>query len=205
MKKHFLFQNVFIFLMALVALLPTPRANAAMSPLAVSVAPPVQFPPSDFDVTGARISLLMGKHRDVYGLDLGVVGNRTTGKFVGLGASGIFNYTEGDTTAIGMQFAGITNINMQKTHVYGLQLALAANYNKAESSVVGVQLALANLAGFTDIYGLQLGVFNKAKEVYGLQIGIVNVASNLHGLQIGVLNFNATGLFSVSPILNFGF
>jgi hypothetical protein len=90
--------------------------------------------------------------------------------------------------------------------VYGLQLALGANFNQAASKVVGLQFALlANIAPHTDIYGVQAGLYNRAKDVYGFQIGLVNVADNLHGIQIGLVNFNKKGPFAISPILNVGF
>ena len=90
--------------------------------------------------------------------------------------------------------------------MYGLQFAGGANLNQAASEVWGVQLAaLANVAPFTDIYGLQVGIYNRAKDVYGLQIGLVNVADNLHGIQIGIANFNKKGPFEISPIINVGF
>ncbi len=77
--------------------------------------------------------------------------------------------------------------------------------NSGESDIVGLGVALANITPFTDVYGGQLGIYNKARDVYGFQIGLINVANNLHGIQIGLLNFNAKGLFSIAPILNIGF
>lgn len=178
---------------------------AATSPLAIGVLNPVQFPPDDFNVTGARISLLWGKHRDVSGLDLGVIGNTTTQSFTGLAVAGGINHTENGATILGLQLAGLANYNEEKAHVYGFQVALGANYNKAESTVVGLQLAAANLSANTTVYGAQVGFYNKAREVYGIQIGLINSATDLHGLQIGLLNFHQKGLFVVSPILNAGF
>src|SRR5690606_28112402 len=81
-------------------------AHAAMSPLSVSVVPPAQFPPSDFSVTGIRASVLWGHHRNMYGVDLGLVGNITDQTFTGIAVSGLFNYTTGTTTAVGTQLAG---------------------------------------------------------------------------------------------------
>lgn len=184
-----------------------PLAQAAfVSPLSVNIAPPVQFPPSDFNVIGVRASVLWGRHRDVAGIDVGLLGNITDQSFTGLSVSGLFNYTKGSTRALGLQFAGLTNINTSKTQVFGLQFALGANYNQAASTVAGFQIAgLANVAPFTDIYGFQIGLYNRAKDVYGLQIGLVNVADNLHGVQIGLVNFNKKGPFAISPILNVGF
>ncbi len=198
-------KKIIFFLTLVVCLGLADRAQAALSPISVNILSPVQFPPSDFSVTGARVSALWGKHRDVYGLDFGLIGNITDQDFVGLAVSGLFNLTRGQTTAIGAQLAGLANVNMQKTAVYGLQLALGLNYNDAASSVTGLQFALANVAAHTDIRGFQVGIYNRAQEVYGLQIGLVNVASNLHGVQIGLLNFNHKGTFAVSPILNVGF
>ncbi len=184
--------------------LPAARAEF-YSPLAVGIIKPVQFPPDDFNVSGLRLSLGWGDHRDVYGLDFGLLGNITRQRFVGIGVSGLANITHGETTIIGLQLAGGANVNYQKTNVYGLQLALGVNSNSAESSVNGFQVALANLSDHTTIRGVQLGLYNKAQKVYGLQIGIVNVAESLSGLQIGLINFHRTGVFAVSPILNFGF
>ena len=106
---------------------------------------------------------------------------------------------------LGLQLAGLWNSNAQKTRVIGLQAALGLNRNVAESSVVGLQFAAVNLAGFTDIYGVQAGIYNEAQEVYGLQIGLINRAKNLHGIQIGLANFNDAGPFKISPLLNVGF
>ena len=179
---------------------------AGVSPLAVSLVPPLEFPPADFTVTGARLSVLWGHQRNFYGVDLGLGGNITDLEYKGLAISGLFNNTRGTTTILGLQLAGIANINESKTHVYGLQVALGANYNESESTVSGLQIALlTNLSAFTDIYGAQIGLYNRAKDVYGLQIGLVNVAESLHGIQIGLLNFNHKGTFVVSPILNAGF
>lgn len=192
-------------LLVLATIFTLPAAEAAVSPLSIGIIPPVQFPPADFTVTGARVNLIYGKHRDVYGLDVGVLGNITEQTFTGIGLAGGFNYTKGNTTAILLQGAGIANVNTNKTKIYGAQVALGLNMNDAESSVVGLQLAAVNLSAHTNVYGVQAGVFNKAKSVYGLQIGLVNVATDLHGIQIGLINFNSTGIFAVSPIINVGF
>jgi hypothetical protein len=195
----------FVFLTFVLSSFAGPSAFAAFSPVALDILPPLQFPPDDFSITGVRLSALWGSHRNVYGFDFGVVGNVSQVEFAGIAVSGVFNMTKGTTTAIGTQFAGIANINSNKTTVIGLQIAGLANLNQASSSVVGVQFAVANLANFTQITGLQVGLYNRAQDVRGLQIGLVNRTDNLHGLQIGVVNFNAKGPFAVSPILNVGF
>jgi hypothetical protein len=198
--------KIISFLLVLFVILTfIPSAHSAVSPLGIGIVPPVQFPPSDFTIMGARLSLLYGTHRDVYGLDIGGLGNITTGEFTGIALAGGFNKTSGTTTAIGTQLAGIANWNDGKTSVYGLQAAAIVNMNIATSSVVGVQLALMNMSEQTNIYGLQAGIYNKARAVYGFQIGLVNETTDLHGVQIGLINFYHNGFFQVSPIINVGF
>ncbi|HVK60474.1 MAG TPA: hypothetical protein VM432_02940 [Bdellovibrionales bacterium] len=196
--------SIALILAAVVSMVPA-KAHAAVSPVSVTILPPVMFPPNDFTITGLRMSLLYGKQRNIYGLDLGVLGNITEQDFTGIGISGLFNATTGTTNIIGLQLAGLTNINTSKTRVYGLQLALGMNYNGADTEVNGIQFSLANHGPHTKIYGAQLGIYNKAQDVYGFQIGLVNVADSLHGIQIGLLNFHHKGTFAVSPIINMGF
>lgn len=194
------------FTAVLLAFFTTLQSQAAVSPVSLAIVPPIQFPPGDFDVTGIRASVLWGQHRSVYGIDVGLLGNITEQTFTGVAASGIFNNTRGNTTITGFQVAGLANINSNKTTVVGLQLTAGVNYNTAASTVTGLQAALiANISPFTDIYGVQVGLYNRAKEVYGFQIGLVNIADNLHGVQIGLVNFNHKGPFAISPILNVGF
>jgi hypothetical protein len=200
-----MFKTIRNFL-GLVAISLTFQAHAAVSPISLGIVRPLQFPPEDFTVTGARISVLWGEHRNMYGLDLGLLGNITEQEFKGLAISGVFNITEGQTTIIGLQLAGLTNFNTNKIDVVGFQLAAGLNMNEAASSVSGLQAALlANIAPYTDIYGLQVGLYNRALDVHGLQLGLVNVTDSLHGFQIGLINFNHKGTFVVSPILNAGF
>lgn len=182
-----------------------PVAYAATSPLAVTLLPPVQFPPDDFNVAGLRIGVV-GHQRNMYGFDFAAIGNITDQNFVGLAVSGMFNMTRGTTTAIGIQGAGVGNFNTGKTRVVGLQIAGLMNMNTAESSVVGLQAALiSNLAAHTKIYGAQIGLVNKAHTVYGFQIGLYNYAESLHGIQIGLINVHRQGVFGISPLLNIGF
>lgn len=181
------------------------RANAAISPIAIDIVPPIQFPPSDFTVTGLRVGIV-GEHRNMYGIDLAAIGNITDLSFAGLAVSGIFNNTRGTTDIVGLQLAGITNINTGKTNVVGLQVAGAINANKTTSSVVGLNVAvLGNLSPNTSVYGIQVGLYNQAIDIYGFQIGLINNVTNLHGLQLGLINFNEKGLFRVCPIINAGF
>jgi hypothetical protein len=179
-------------------------ARAAVTPLAVSILAPVQFPTERFTIAGARISAFWGDHSDVYGFDLGLIGNMTDHDSVGVAVSGIFNYNKGQSTIVGLQFAGITNINVDHSRVFGVQAA-AVNMNYGESTIVGLGVGLANITASTDIWGVQAGIYNTSRTVNGFQFGLVNIAQSLHGVQIGLVNINRTGLFLVAPILNVGF
>jgi len=180
-------------------------AQAAISPVSISILDPVQFPSADFKITGVRVSALWGRHHAVYGFDLAALGNFTTHNMSGIQASGGFSINQGDADILGLQAAGGINWNKKKTWVLGVQVAGIANINEGESTVSGVQVALANMAAHTKIIGIQAGAYNVSKEVYGFQIGIINKTGMLHGIQLGLLNFNDRGLFSVSPFLNIGF
>lgn len=181
-----------------------PIANAAMAPAALSIFPPIEFPPKDRTIAGVRASVLWGKHMNVYGFDFGILGNISDGSFGGLAVSGIFNVTHSTTTVIALQAAGIINMNMGKTHIVGFQIA-PVNYNKESASILGLAFGLANIEDHTNVYGFQVGIYNTALNVYGFQIGLINSADTLHGIQIGLLNFHRTGLFPVSPGINIGF
>lgn len=181
-------------------------ASSSISPLAIGILPPIQFPSDEFTITGFRLSALWGRHRDIYGLDFGGLGNITDQAFTGVGIAGLTNITHGQATIIALQFAGVLNMATQKMEVYGLQVAGGLNMLQAESKVVGLQLALlGNVAPNTNVYGVQIGLYNRARAVYGFQIGLVNFAKDLHGIQIGLINFNETGIFGISPIINVGF
>ena len=179
------------------------NAQAAFSPLGLSIINPVQFPPDDFTVTGARLNLIWGQVQSVYGFDVGL-GNVTTQNMTGIQV-GALNINRGTTTGIGLQLGAIGNFNTNKSNIFGVQAALGMNSNKAESVLVGLGVAAVNNSPFTKVVGAQVGLYNKAGQVYGFQIGIINSAEYLHGIQIGLMNFNTHGLFSVSPFLNAGF
>lgn len=192
-----------ILFVLLLSVLTGASAQAGFSPLGLSIIDPVQFPPDDFTVTGARLNLIWGQVQSVYGFDVGL-GNVTTQSMNGIQV-GALNLNRGTITAIGLQAGAIGNFNTNKANIYGVQAALGMNSNKAESVLVGLGVAAVNNTPFTKVVGAQVGLYNKAGNVYGFQIGIVNSAEYLHGIQIGLMNFNNHGLFSVSPFLNAGF
>lgn len=198
-------RKIFTLVVTGITLFSISSSEAALSPLGVAIVPPVQFPGKDFTVTGLRMSVLWGNQKNVYGLDVGAIGNMTEGQMTGIGVSGLFNLNKGQTTGVLLQAAGIGNFNQGKARIYGVQIAGIVNANKAESVVAGLQVALLNLGPYTNIRGVQVGLYNKAHDVAGFQIGIINDADSLHGIQIGLINFHRRGLFSVAPILNIGF
>lgn len=181
------------------------RAEAAMSPLGISIVPPLQFPPENFTVTGVRANLIFGNHHKVYGFDLGVVGNITSQNMTGVQLAGGFNYNKGEAHAVGAQIAGGGNWNVNKVSVVGLQASAFVNANKAEAVLVGLGVSALNLTDHTKVVGVQAGIYNSSRVVTGFQIGVVNKTDELRGFQLGLINFHNKGLFSVSPFINFGF
>lgn len=170
---------------------------AGILPFALGIFPAVEIPAQDWDVALFRLNLFVGRHRDVYGLDVGAIGNETTGEFVGVQAAGLYNrvgWSEG-----AFQFAGI--LNRSAGDFAGLQAAFAANV--ADGTMTGFQCGLVNRAARLD--GLQIGFFNIAETGSGVQIGVWNSAQSLEGLQIGLGNYNADSSIPFFPIVNFAF
>lgn len=170
---------------------------AGILPFAIGIFPAVELPAQDWDVALFRLNLFVGRHRDVYGLDVGVIGNETTGEFVGVEAAGLYNrvgWSEG-----AFQFAGI--LNRSAGDFAGLQAAFAANIT--DGTITGFQCGLVNRAARLD--GLQIGFFNIAETGSGVQIGVWNSAQSLEGLQIGLGNYNADSSIPFFPIVNFAF
>jgi len=191
----------------LLSALCAPQVFAAISPVGVSIFPPVQFPSEEVGVTGVRLNALWGSHRRVYGLDVSAIGGTTSLHFGGLlQAAGGLNYNKGSATVIGLQAAGGANINGTSAKIFGAQVA-AYNNNRGESMLVGLGVGLlANVSPHTTVIGVQAaGLYNSARTVNGIQIGLVNVADKLRGLQIGLINIHKQGLFRICPIINFGF
>src|SRR5689334_2075651 len=105
------------------ALLFVSNAKAAVSPVGFSLLAPAQLPPTDFAVAGIRLSAIWGRHHDVYGIDLGGVGNVTDHTFTGIAVSGVFNRNYGPTRILGLQAAGLVNMTSEHTRVLGVQIA----------------------------------------------------------------------------------
>ena len=168
--------------------------------------PPLQVPSREKKIYGIRINPGFGAHKEVIGLDFGLIGNTTDENMIGFQVAGAFNNNRGSSTILGLQLASLANRNQKAARVIGLQFALGTNIHEGSGSVVGGQFSLfANYAPKTNIYGLQVGLYNRAETVYGFQFGIVNVAEKLYGIQIGLLNYVNKGPIKFLPFLNIGF
>jgi len=207
-------------LLAVVATLAA-RADES-SPVMLSLLDPVQWPSSQCDVSGFRLSLLYGECADFAGLDIGLVG-RAAGDFRGLSIGGANIVSR---RLVGLQ-VGLVNWNSNgdmssKRRSIGVQYGFL-NYadsllglqdgwiNTSSGNMSGLQYGLLNCAA--DVDGVQcgsllvLGVNVAVGSVSGCQIGIVNYADRVEsGMQLGIVNVIAHGgFFPVLPILNGGF
>ena len=208
---------------ALLAVAATPFTCAAeSSPVMLSLLNPVQWPSSQSDVGGFRLSLLYGQCDDFAGLDIGLVGC-ATGDFNGLSIGGVNIVSR---RLVGLQ-VGLVNWNSNgdvssARRSIGVQYGLL-NYvdsllglqdgwlNVSTGDMSGVQWGFLNCA--CDVSGVQCGalvVFGvnvAVGTVSGCQVGIVNYAGRMEsGLQIGIVNVIArNGFLPVLPILNGGF
>lgn len=171
--------------------------SAGTSPLALSFVPGASLPPEDWSVVGLRVDLLAGRHRDLWGVDIGVLGNELTGTLTGLQGAGLWNRVGEAPAAV--QSAGLANLC--ERDFCGVQAA--GIYNWTGEEFTGVQVGLINRAG--NMVGLQTGLFNSAGHGAGVQIGLVNIARALEGVQIGLANVNAQSTLEFFPILNMAF
>ena len=122
------------------------------SPLSVSIMPAVEFPPQNWDVYGLRINVLVGKHHDVGGIDIGMIANLSICDAVGLQASGIFSRT--DNVLTGCQVSPLSFAGTLE----GIQIGI---FNRAEG-----------------LFGLQIGVVNYAYQANGVQLGLINIIAD---------------------------
>ncbi len=162
-----------------------------------------EFPGSESSVCGLRLTILRSVHKEVCGLDVGLLVNGTAGAFTGVELAGGANIVAGRARILGLQAAGLLNLDSQVS-LLGLQFALV-NRILNDGTIIGAQVGLWNGAAKTDIYGLQLSGVNQAHKVIGLQLGLINITDELHGVQIGLLNFNRNGLIKFFPGINASF
>ena len=171
--------------------------SVGTTPFALSIGPGVSLPFDDWSVVGLRLNLFAGRHRDVWGIDAGGLGNEVTGHLTGVQGAGIWNHVGQADAAI--QLAGIANLCERDFN--GLQSA--GIYNWAGGTMTGLQVALVNRAG--GFAGLQLGLFNAVDNGGGVQIGLFNTARALAGVQIGLVNVNENSTVPFLPVINMAF
>lgn len=135
------------------------------SPLALGILPMLETPEVNSEITGFRLNLGVGEHVDVYGLDIGVIGNKVRREIGGIQIGVLFN-TAGESGG-------------------ALQLAAICNYVTGDFS--GAQIGIFNLA--EKGCGLQLGIVNKSTTFQGLQIGVFNINSTSSVPFFPIVNF----------------
>ena len=173
-----------VCLFLLFASIPPVSADE-VTPLAVGIFPGILSPPGvEQSVMGLRVSPLVGIHRNVHGLDVGLV-NIALGNEGALQV-GIFNYQQKRMSILGLQAGGLINWNAGNVSGAGVQLAGFLNKNTKGGHFLGVQSALWNQAPHTNLYGVVLGFFNQNGYVRGFQLGVINTVDNLGGLQAGL-------------------
>lgn len=179
------------------SLIPRSHIGMEVSPIALSLCTPAQFPPQDWDINGLRINLLWGIHNNVSVLDLGVLANICTGDMYGIQIAGISNDVA--CSCQGLQIA--TLLNRSGGNIEAIQVA-CFNINGPDSYTNAIQLGLMNMAG--NASGIQAGIFNKAADMQGLQIGLINCAYSLDGVQIGLCNFIENAVYPFMIGINIG-
>ena len=168
-------------------------ADGKWTPVAFGACPLFELPGRDYAVKGFRLNLFAGRHRSVYGIDLGTLVNICDKSCAGLAFAGICNVV-GDS-AWSAQFSAICNYS--DNYSRGFQFAMV---NWSDEDFAGVQIGLFNCVG--DFAGFQMGVLNSAESGGGVQFGVVNVSGEFSGVQFGLININLSSGVPVLPIMN---
>jgi len=189
-------KSVFAAMAALCCLTAAAQSEggACQQEFAAALVPSVQTPAAGADVTLARVALVCGSHRNVYGLDFSVLGTLVEDDMVGFAFSGVFNVIGRSRSAV--QIAGL--FDSARGDFTGLQLTAGANL--VQGTFRGLQIGSANVCD--GLCGMQFGVFNKARAGVGLQLGGVNVSERFTGVQLGLVNLNLDSSVPMVPILN---
>ena len=155
---------------------------------AISLLSPIEVPPGFPSAYVFRLSILTGVHKNVYGLDLGLIGNVTRERFVGSAFSGLYNYT-GSAFIAGAQIAGLSNYNSGDSTIIGLQISGLSNVNRGKGIHVGYQLAgLSCYSPEMVVVGAQACLlYSRAKAVAGLQLGLIVNADYALYIQAGAI------------------
>ena len=172
--------------------------NQNWTPVAVSLWPGLEYPASDWSVTGLRFGLFAARHEDVLFLSASTLADLVTDNVNGLQVAGLCNHAGRSTGAV--QMAGC--VNSIGSDFAGVQVS--GLYNSVSGTMSGLSVALLTKAETVD--GLQVGIFNKAKVLNGVQVGVVNLAGESDGgIQLGVVNVMKDAAYPVMPVFNVGF
>ncbi len=178
--KHMRILSLFICSLLTSGLFADDTVRPKQSPIGISITEEVQFPNAQTDIMGFRLCLLYGRHVNVSGFDLGVIGCGVDGYLFGLQTSVILNDVCAGNGA--MQLSGIANNCLDDFS--GFQISGIAN--SVGGIVYGGQCGGFNAA--KELRGTQIGLFNKTENAYGIQIGVINWTKSMHGVQMGLLN-----------------
>ena len=140
-------------------------AAAGWSPVAFAFVPDLEWPSKDYYVSPFRLNLLVGRHLDVSGLDIGGIGNFVTREFNGLQVAPLFNLI-GETTGA---------------------VQISCGLNRCDGAMYGLQVGLVNVAEQGS--GIQVGLVNYGNVYRGLQIGVANVIAASACKFMPVVNF----------------
>ena len=172
--------------------------NPNWPPVAVSLWPGLEYPASDWSVTGLRFGLFAARHDDVLFLSASSLADLVTDNVNGLQVAGLCNHAGRSTGAV--QMAGC--VNSIGSDFAGVQVS--GLYNSVRGTMSGLSVALLTKAETVD--GLQVGIFNKAKGLNGVQVGVINLAEESDGgIQLGVVNVMKDAAYPVMPVFNVGF
>lgn len=160
-----------------------------------------QFPSEKSSVYGLRTNFFGIKNKKMVGIDFG--GLNISEDLYALMQIGVVNITEKRANIFPLQ-VGLANYHKGTSKILGMQLGLLGNYNKKDAHIIGYQIGVLGNFGRNHVYGVQMGVYNRATRIVGLQVGIVNLCDNLHGIQLGLLNVCKSCLFSMTPGINIG-
>jgi hypothetical protein len=166
------------FLLVAAALLASPLAAQAQSPIQLSLFPPAQLVSEGQDVSGIRFGLYT-KNANTSGFDLAAVAH-STGNATALQVS-LVNYVEGDFTGLQLGWGlGGAIANVVKGQMKGFQGGI---YNGAGQGGEGFQWGLVNNTGGR-MSGFQLSFVNIAEDYNGIQVGLINIIKSKPSLSI---------------------
>lgn len=168
--------------------------NSNPFPVGISLYDQCQFPDASVDVMGFRFCFGYGRHANVSGLDIGVIGCGVDGSFFGAQLSVVLNDICVANGAL--QLSGVAN--NCNSDFGGFQISGIAN--SVGGVMCGGQCACFNVS--KEVCGTQIGLFNKADKTVGIQIGVINWTREMQGIQLGVINVIEKSPYPYMPLFN---